>query len=67
MIRSAKGNQGLGKWEAAARMERLVRELAERLDEAGLLEPGDDDQIMNAVYEFRATLPRKVQDDLLHG
>jgi len=67
MIRSTQGNQRLGKWEAAATMVRLVRELQAMLQDGVELESGDENRIANAIYEFQATLPRKVQDDLLHG
>lgn len=66
-ISAAKGDQGLGKWEIHAKMVRLVRELTAKLDGGEELEKGDEDQIMNIVYQFQAILPKKVQDDLLHG
>ena len=46
MIRTAKGGQGLGKWEPSAKMVRLVRELLGKLEDGEELEKGDDDQVM---------------------
>lgn len=67
MIRATKGHQGLGKWESSATLIRVVRELLQMLEDGIELEKGDDDQVMNAIYDFQATLPKKVRDDLLHG
>ncbi len=66
-IKSGKGNQGLGKHEQAAKMCRLVRELEQLLEDQGLITSTDHDQIANVYYEFLATLPQKVQEDLRHG
>jgi hypothetical protein len=57
----------LGKHEAAAQMIRLVRELRDQLDEAGLLEAGDWESVANTVFAFHKTLPKKVREDLYEG
>jgi hypothetical protein len=57
--------ESLGKWNSAAAMVRLVREMAGLLEEAGVIT--DHTPIDNVLYDFLATLPRKVQDDVLHG
>jgi hypothetical protein len=66
-IMAARGNQGLGKWESAASMVRLVRELVERLEEAGAITGEEITQTDNVLYPFLATLPKKVQEDVRHG
>ena len=57
----------MGKWESHTAMVRLARDLAERLDEAGLLSPEDQTSVDNVVYSFLADLPQKVRDEVLHG
>jgi hypothetical protein len=58
---------GLGKWDSAAAMIRLVRELQDRLDEAGLLAKDDFVAVDNVLYTFMATLPKKVSEEVRHG
>lgn len=67
MIRAAKGNQGLGKWENAATMVRLVRELIERLEEQDAITSDEITECHNVLYPYLDSLPQKVQEDLLHG
>jgi hypothetical protein len=57
----------LGKWDSAAAMVRLVRELQDRLDEAGLLAKDDPVAVDNVLYTFLATMPKKVAEEVRHG
>jgi hypothetical protein len=66
-IRCAKGDQGLGKWESAATMVRLVKELVQKLEDGEELTSGDQDQVNNILCPFIASLPKKVQEDLKQG
>jgi hypothetical protein len=66
-IRCAKGDQGLGKWESAATMVRLVKELVQKLEDGEELTSGDQDQVNDILYPFIASLPKKVQEDLRQG
>lgn len=56
-----------GKYATHVGMVRLVRALADRLDEHGLLLDGDGDQINNVVYGFLDELPKKVFDGIREG
>lgn len=56
-----------GKYAMHVGMIRLVRALADRLDEHGLLFDGDGDQINNVVYGFLDELPKKVFDSIREG
>lgn len=53
--------------DASAAMVRLVRELAARLEEAGLT--GKDDPVMcdNVVYGFLSHQPKLVTDEVAQG
>ena len=57
----------MGKWEAACQMIRLVRELQALIDESAGLTTSDKMRIDGVVHEFTATLPKKCQDEVLHG
>lgn len=57
----------MGKHEAACQMERLVRELYGKLEDAGLVNDDDKTAVDNVVYTFLATLPAKVRDEVRHG
>jgi hypothetical protein len=57
----------MGKWEPPVNMIRLVRELQDRLEENGLLQPQETTQIDDIVYQFQASMPKKVADEVQHG
>lgn len=57
----------LDKWESHAAMIRLVCEMQDRLDEAGLLSDADKLDVDNVVCTFARTLPAKVRDEVRHG
>ena len=50
-----------------AAMIRLVRDLRNELDELGVIDDAADVAIDNVVYEFLATCPKCVREEVLHG
>lgn len=58
---------GLEKHEHAIRILRLVRDLEDRLQENGLINEGEKEQIANAYYGFLGSLPKKVSEEMRHG
>lgn len=60
-------NERLGKWATDAAMIRLVRQLQDQLDEAGLITGADIDGINNVLCPFIAKLPKKVWDEVREG
>ena len=57
----------MGKHEAACQMERLVRELYGKLEDAGLVDDTDKVSVDDVVYTFLDTMPTKVRDEVRHG
>jgi hypothetical protein len=57
----------MGKWEAACQMVRLVRDLACRLEEAGLAAKDDGAMIDDVIYSFLGECPKKVRDEVREG
>ena len=46
---------------------RMINIMKNALDEAGLLETKDFDDIANVLFGFEATLPKYAQEELRHG
>lgn len=68
MIRTKIGQAThMGKYEAACQMERLVRELVGKLEDAGLVDDTDKVSVDDVVYTFLDTMPTKVRDEVRHG
>jgi hypothetical protein len=58
----------MGKWEAAVQMVRLVDELKAIIDERiGTIDPADRMRIDGVKHTFLDSLPKKCQDEVLHG
>lgn len=67
VIKTRLGQTRLAKGDEAAAMVRLVRELREVAEEAGLLGDPDYDRINDVLYGFLKTQTRKVRDEVYQG
>lgn len=55
------------KTQNAVDMARLVRTLQSTLEDVGMLESYDVDDINNVYYALVTTLPKEAQEELRHG
>ena len=61
------GNDACGRHAPAVHMLSLVRDLQDRLEEAGCLSDQNRLAIDNVYYAFLATLPAKVAEEVAQG
>ena len=57
----------MGKHEPSVAIVRLARELRDFIEEQGQMSSEDVTAYDNVLHEFIATLPRKAQEEVLHG
>ena len=67
VIKTRLGQTRLTKGDEAAAMVRLVRELRQLAEEAGVLGDPDYDRINDVLYGFLKTQTKKVSEEVYHG